>query len=422
MTKFSSFNILIDKKLYPSYYDDFQCIGKNCRISCCKNWDIAFDKKDYFALKKLKRSSALSQRIEDSIRRLKGNDTDILYAKFYLKDGNCPLLDESGLCALQLEKGHKALPFVCRNFPRNNIYYFSGYLENSVSTACENVLNLLWELPDGIKFNIAALSDNEIKNLSVDKASPLIYNAHNIQNLCINILQDRRLSLPQRIILMGSRLRELTKNNVDISQWISKTKAILSDNEVVMKYKSINSNSGKTKIMYISNNLHTLLSIAVTETYFKEDFSALINSLMIQENERTSFNENAYFHAESAFFKAFGDKEYFFENLAVNLLFHMKIPNLNSSEELWKSYINFCNFYSILRFVSVLSAKAQLPQSPGANKDELPIPGSKEALFHALVILSRSLIHNQERSNNLRNEFFKNESSSLAHMAILVSG
>ena len=159
-----------------------------------------------------------------------------------------------------------------------------------------------------------------------------------------------------------------------------------------------------------------------TESTFRDHFTSILKSLNPDETENISFNMSMYSQAESAFNEAFGDKEYFFENLAVNLLFHMKIPNLNSSEELWKSYINFCNFYSILRFVSVLSAKAQLPQSPGANKDELPIPGSKEALFHALVILSRSLIHNQERSNNLRNEFFKNESSSLAHMAILVSG
>ena len=30
-------------KIYPDYYKQFRCIGKNCISTCCAGWDIDFD-------------------------------------------------------------------------------------------------------------------------------------------------------------------------------------------------------------------------------------------------------------------------------------------------------------------------------------------------------------------------------------------
>ncbi|MCI8284770.1 MAG: hypothetical protein HFE90_05810 [Firmicutes bacterium] len=415
-------NILISKNLRPSYYDDFQCIGEKCRISCCKNWNITFDKKDYLSLKKLKRSPELSELMDHAMRRLRRGDiAKIHYAEFELSDGICPLLAESGLCNLQLEKGHKALPEVCRIFPRLERYYHSGYMQQSLSPACEAVLDLLWNLPDGIEFRTSPLSADAIRNLSDQNPSPMLSHAYDIQSLCIDILQDRRLPLPQRIILMGARLQELTKENTDIPAWISKTRAILSDSNVITQYKNLTVND-RSKILRVSSCCKTLILIMNTESAFKNHFISILKSLNPDETENISFNMSMYSQAESAFNEAFGNKEYFFENLTVSLMFHIKMPNLNSPEELWKSYVNFCNLYSLYRFVSVLSAITRLPPLPGESEDTAPEPGSREALFQTTVMISRSMIHNQQRSADLRDDFFKNESSSLAHMAILVSG
>ncbi len=418
----SPINMLINKNLRPSYYDDFECIGSDCRVSCCANWDIAFNKKDYLSLKKLKRSAVLSKRIDNALCRLKGEDKDDFYAKFNMNNGACSLLEENGLCALQLEKGHKALPFVCRNFPRRERYHLTGYLEYSLSLACEAVLELLWNLPNGIDFRISSLTGDDIRNLSVDKPTALISNASKIQDICISIIQDRRLPMPQRIVLMGAKLQELIKEDADIPVLISKTKAMLSDPDAIMTYKSLVSSSEHSKLMYINNSIKTLTLIIKSSTAFNDDYTEIINSLMHIEDENITFNMSAYSEAETAFSETFGDIEYFFENLAVSLLFHMKVPDFNSSEELWKSYVTFCNIYSLYRFVSIMSTKAVLPVPTNCSEDKAPLPGSREALFQLLTIVSRSLLHGEKRSEFLRDEFFENDSATLAHMAILVCG
>ena len=195
--------------------------------------------------------------MEHAMRLCHGDIAQIYYAEFELMNGICPLLAESGLYNLQLEKGHKALPEVCRTFPRSERYYHSGYLQQSLSPACEAVLDLLWNLPDGIEFRTSPLSADAIRNLSDQNPSPMLSYAYDIQSLCIDILQDRRLPLSQRIILMGARLQELTKENADIPAWISKTKAILSDSNVIEQYKNLTIND-QSKILRVSSNCKTL--------------------------------------------------------------------------------------------------------------------------------------------------------------------
>lgn len=420
-----TFKTLINKALRPAYYDDFSCIGSDCKLTCCQNWGIYFDRKDYLALKKLKCSPELTKKMNQTIKRIRGEHPEPVYAKFKLENGFCPIFNENGLCSLQLEKGYEALPFVCQDFPRRKRYYFTGYLEHSLSPACESVLDQLWNLPEGLEFRINILPEKRIQHLEANNASPLIKYAKEIQDICISILQDRRLPIPQRIILMGAKLQELKKGNVDISIWISKTRALLADSEAIFNYKTLTADA-RGKMMYINNNMHTLFTILESSSPYPHDFISILKTLHAKnenlDDDNLSFDISKYSEAEAAFSEIFGDREYFFENLAVTLLFHMKIPALISPEEMWKSYVGFCNIYSFLRFVAVLSAKTKFTLPTKNSRFEAPEPGSRNALFHAIVIASRILIHSETRSEKLRDEFFKNESSSLAHMAILVSG
>ena len=48
----NTISIKIKNDLRPAYYNDFHCLAAGCRLSCCKGWRIAFDKKDYLSLKR----------------------------------------------------------------------------------------------------------------------------------------------------------------------------------------------------------------------------------------------------------------------------------------------------------------------------------------------------------------------------------
>lgn len=383
-------------------------------------------KKDYLSMKKLKRSPALADRMEHAMKRVKkGKLAEIFYAKFDLSDGKCAFFEENGLCGLQLAEGHQALPKVCRIFPRMDRYNVTGYLERSLSPACEAVLELLWNLPDGVDFRISPIAEETDKrNMSAKEPSQMLVNSFDIQDICISIVQDRRLPLPQRVILMGVKLQELLQEDININEWILKMKALLDNPEMITQYNSLSATGERSKAMFISNNLETLSEIMKTESAFREDLAAIVDSLELtpEENGQVSFDVSTYSQTEKVFMESFRDKMYFFENLAVALMFYLGIPEVSSSEKLWKSYVNFCNIYSFFRFVSVLSAKAQLPPPKLSAKTEASAPGSREALFQILTIISRALLHNQQRSSDLRDEFFKNDSSTLAHMVILVSG
>ena len=152
--------------------------------------------------------------------------------------------------------------------------------------------------------------------------------------------------------------------------------------------------------MFLVHNANTVLSISGGDQFFCETQRDLRAALGLPE---------PYLKARERFDRQFGNKEFFFENLMVSVFFHMRMPDLKSSEALWKSYVNFCNLYSAYRFLSVMSCREG-------------VTDCRAELFRLLVLSSRALIHNRERQNAFRDGLFENDSATLAHMAILLSG
>ncbi len=140
-----------------------------------------------------------------------------------------------------------------------------------------------------------------------------------------------------------------------------------------------------------------------------EDIDFVAEELPRQKTSYSiSTNIVLYQQAKENFHTAFNDIEYFFENLAVAIFFDSKLPYLDTKEDLWKSYVDFCNVYSLLRFVSIAGCR------------EL-VPNQKDLLFEGILFISRTLLHSPDAQTALNNLFFENESSSLAHMAVLLS-
>ena len=222
----ASVSITIDKDLRPAYYDDFHCLAAGCRLSCCKGWRIGFDKKDYLSLKRQKGTADLNSRLEHGLKRVRRDQqAETYYGEFDMSSGDCPLLLENGLCALQVEKDHRALPDVCRTFPRAE-RYLPEYLERSLTPACEGVLELLWNLPDGVEFRSDPLPPQKHGTLTIPEGRLLAPFFQPVRGWCIDMLQDRRLPLTQRILLMGFALRELAEGETDIPSWLSRARAL----------------------------------------------------------------------------------------------------------------------------------------------------------------------------------------------------
>ena len=406
--------IPIQSALIPVFYQNFHCLAQDCKDSCCVNWNITFDKKDYLRLRRLDAPAGLKARLEDGVRReRKGNHDGVFYGKFDLdsNSGRCPFLDPDGLCAIQRACGHDALPFVCKNYPRHTGYTFAAK-EYSLSPSCEGVLQQLWDLPEGIEFIENPLPDTEQRWANVKPGETLEGCFAPIRELCVDILQNRDIPLSQRMLCLGLVLQQLQKEDWAVFEpdgWVERISAMIGTDEFI----ALNGKIAGNRDMFLTQNIKVLYAIASSEKGWPEEiFRALGVKQEVKVNVQegsgklsVEYSRPVYEQALERFQAVFTGHEYFFENLMVASALYLNFPQLSSKETLWKSYVSLCSLYSFYRFVSVLGC-AEGP--------------TKQRLFHIIVMASRSILHNRYRFNGFQEDLFQNESSTLAHMAILL--
>lgn len=394
--------------LMPLYYKDFHCIMGACQDNCCDDgWGIVFNKKDYLKVKRAVQGTELEGAAAQGMRRLREREHDGMYAEFCVSDkGRCAFHTEEGLCALQLKCGEDTLPYVCRTFPRLERQTLAAQ-EHILSPACEGVLALLWDLPEGINFVEEPLDQKDW----VDYEPHTLVTARfaDIRSFCIDILQERSLKLPQRLLLMGFLLQQLrdadwnTEGLVD--NWLAQGERLLHAPGIAAELDRL----PRDRKIFIANNYLVMVKAMMSSSakLLAEELMAAVVAGSSEKSAQVSFNELYYEKLEEKLGEFLGHSEYFFENLMVTVALYLVFPGLASQEKLWKDYVNLCNIYSFFRFVAVC----------GCDKEV-----SRERLFHVLVGASRGILHGLNTTYALRDKLFQNDSATLAHMAILVGG
>lgn len=409
----SEYTVTVQTALMPMYYKEFHCLMGECQDSCCAGWDIEFGKKDYLAVKRGvadTKDPSLQELCRKSMVRLREREHDKLYAEFPMNEADrCGFLREDGLCSLQLGCGEKILPLVCRTFPRLESQTLAAK-ELSLSPACEGVLALLWGLPDGVEFWEEPLEKKDWN--MYEAATPVAARFGDVRSFCIDVLQERSLKLSQRLLLLGMLLQQLREADWQdmetVDTWLEKGERMLHDPAVSAELDQL----PRSRNLFLANN-HQLMTKAMMSkitggALARELWSSILGQVPQEDGSiQFSYREDRYQELEEQLEELLGHSEYFFENLMVATAFHIELPTLSDPETMWKSYVNFCNLYSIFRFSAVCGCEKEV---------------SRERLFYVLVETSRSLLHNSIYRSQLRDEFFKNDSATLAHMAILVSG
>lgn len=399
-------SVQVEYDLRPAYYDDFRCLAGDCKLSCCKGWHITFDRKDYMKLKKVKGSPELNSRMEHGLHRLRsGPFSEVHFGEFRMneEDEDCPLHCDDGLCLLQVEKGHGTLPLVCRIFPRLEGAYLSGYWERSLSPACEGVLELLWNLPEGIDFRADPLPKTEEVFFSKQYRNTMVKDFQKVRSQCIDILQDRRIPLPQRIMLLGLVLKKLVDGETDFERWLAQVQFM----EEQAAAGAIVLTAETNPALFLMNNVWILNMFSKKKGSFGKE---LLNALDFEQDKitRGSISVDSYITARARYEERFAGREYFLENLMVSLFFQQKLPALDSIEKLWRGYVSFCNMYGFYRFLSIMSCRE------GAS-------GDRDELFRLIVSGSREMLHNKTFSEASLDSLYRHESATLAHMAILLN-
>lgn len=152
--------------IYIDFYKQFQCIGQNCRNSCCCGWDISFDPSStqYY--------QNLNGKFGDFIRQniFWDEKKELTFVKM-TPGRKCPFLDKNGLCRIYIECGEEKMSTTCKTFPRSRLD-LPGNSMRGFSMSCEEVLRMLYYKSDPVHLcaeggaHIQSMDDLTIYELS----------------------------------------------------------------------------------------------------------------------------------------------------------------------------------------------------------------------------------------------------------------
>ncbi len=199
------------KVLQPQYYSRFQCIAARCAETCCSGWgNIVIEESTYNFYKKCP-DLDLQKKCQYYV--VKNSEIDESeqykpYAFIRLQEGQCPFLTEEKLCHIQKQLGEAALSISCDTYPRN-FNKVNNILQRSLDISCLEAAKLILLNEKGIEFEEIQAAIKVRNHLLPEIAegkpngSKVYKNFTSIQNIVIQILQNRRYSVDERLMILS---------------------------------------------------------------------------------------------------------------------------------------------------------------------------------------------------------------------------
>lgn len=403
-----------------AYYDEFRCIGPECKDSCCKNWGITLTKREYLNYKKMDCSPELRTIIDTAFTRLR--EDDYRYAKMKLKEnGDCPFLGDDRLCKIQKEKGAEALTYVCNIFPRQIHQIGSDAFIYACDITCSHVVELLINHPEGL-----ALVEEDYKgdNPWIEKklfsgkitgkdweGYPYFWEIRNAQ---LDILQNRNFTIPERMLILGffaQKSDEYIKENK--GEKINGLANMLLDNEVCKKIADSlkapqSEESSAAKSVDILSKMKTAAQNRVllnpkTIEHFEQIAKSIDLRTEVTENNNFSFlfDQEKYSENLKVYREIENNRPYIVENLLVNLAF-----TDDPQQGIWKNFFTLAVFYNTLK----LCIPAFLKENWNDRDLALAITYAAKIVLNTHLADKGTLV-----------DFMNNNSFDLPHAAFLIS-
>ena len=171
----------------PDFFRDFRCTGSECSDNCCRmGWDIEIDDDTYNYYKSL--DCGLCEHISDE------------NGEHYIiqRSGQCPFLNENGLCSIVLRYGEQHISEICTHHPRF-YQWFGNYKEAGTGLCCERSA-MLWLTHAGdIRF-CDWETDEQPDDLDFDPA--LLNAVLEARKTLISLMQSDRFTLSDKLALL----------------------------------------------------------------------------------------------------------------------------------------------------------------------------------------------------------------------------
>ncbi|HEY9062160.1 MAG TPA: flagellin lysine-N-methylase [Pseudobacteroides sp.] len=404
--------------LEPQYMKRFRCIGSACEDSCCKGWRVDIDHETYRKYKKVK-DDELTAMFESYIHRNRAdNHADNNYAKVKLiDDAKCPFLTEESLCKIQLKRGEEYLSDVCATYPRNaNI--INNTLERSLTMSCPEAARIALLDPKEMEFdeyeetvstrNIVKISFNT-KDIKFNN-KPYKY-LWELRIFIINVLQDRRMRLSERLIVLGmffNKLQEyLNENRVDDIPVLIGTYVNYLETDAFgesLKGIPVQYNIQMELLKEISDRRYQM---GVNSTRYIECFAEFLNGIEYRLEATIEENGERYRSAWEDYYEPFmKEREYILENYLVNYVFRTAFPFSNEK--------NIFDIYTVMVLHYAL-IKMQLIGMAGFRKGL-----TDECVVKLIQAFAKAVEHNKVFINDMVDVLRRNGYNTMTFMAILI--
>ncbi|QRG67316.1 flagellin lysine-N-methylase [Brevibacillus choshinensis] len=399
--------------LIPEYMKEFSCIGSACEDTCCSGWRVDIDEVTY---KKYKRVDNLEMKaaLEKNVIRNRSNPTSSNVAKMKMRHLKCSFLDNEGLCSIQLKLGEDYLSNTCTVYPRR-INKVNGMLERSLTVSCPEATRLVLLKPDGIKFeqNQEVAPSRNLTSVTIDTPEKVshwkdFFNEY--RYVTISILQNRKHSLEDRLLILGMLYNELEEylqdNKIEqIPSLLGRYLDCVEDETFIGEFNNI-PNRLEIKLRLCRELVVLRLTEGITSARFLECSRDMISGLKIEANlSEDEINKN-YEYSFGKFYSPFiKNHEYMLENYLVNYVFKNCFPI--DCDSPFESYARMVVLYSLIKLHLIGMAN----HYEGLSSDHV---------IKLIQSLSKTFEHNGQVFEKLMNLLKENKFITLTYMSILI--
>ncbi len=188
------------------FYKEFNCIGSDCPLTCCKGWTISLDKKTFYKYKS-------DDRFKDHVSK-GGNSGSRSSETFGVinrnEAGACELLEDNGLCKVHTLKGPDALSKTCATFPRNITSFSDTSTHKGLTLACPEAARLCISSEDAVALKHEIGQKNKLSNnIYIIGKNTLPALRANVFEATINFLTDATEDLWARLVAVGATIKHL---------------------------------------------------------------------------------------------------------------------------------------------------------------------------------------------------------------------
>lgn len=305
---------------YPDIFQDFHCIGSQCRDNCCKiGWDIEVDDE----------TLRFYQGLEDDMgRRLAENIYEEDGCHYMGQDGGCPFLNEQGLCSVLLKYGEDKISEICREHPRF-YQWFGNYKEAGVGLCCEEVCRLVLEHTAPIKF-LECETDEEDDDLEFDP--DLLDRVIRLRKVLTDIAQNRGFSMLQRLTVLLCAAGDIQQalDSEDCKRLGEITGMLSVDGflmEIVSEFEEEYGKADKSKKL---DRYKSFLDFFQGLDYMRSDFPQALKAAEESLEEILC--------SERDFDRLFAQRQYEYEHIAVYFIYRYFIESVRNYDGLYGIY------------------------------------------------------------------------------------